>query len=66
MEKLPAISLAAMKENLWSEEASNGTESQETEDIGGGNEDGDDDESFDVSASELNWVKSFLELEEDV
>ncbi|KAL1565146.1 transcription factor MYB114-like isoform X3 [Salvia divinorum] len=66
MEKLPAISIAAMKENLWSEEASCGTEIQETEDIGGGNEDGDDDESFDVSAPGLNWVKSFLELEEDV
>ncbi|XP_057799442.1 transcription factor MYB114-like isoform X2 [Salvia miltiorrhiza] len=50
MDKLPAISTAAMKQNnIWNE----------TDETGG------DDESLDVSASGLDWVKSFLELDED-
>ncbi|KAH6818040.1 hypothetical protein C2S51_001643, partial [Perilla frutescens var. frutescens] len=58
MEKLPAISVtAAMELNIWHDESSSiGTEIR------------DDDESFDFTAqgtSGLDWVKTFLEIEED-
>lgn len=65
MEKLPAITTAAREQDMWNE-----TDVQETEETG--DRDGDDwdedNDSFDFSAQGtcgLDWVKSFLELEED-
>lgn len=66
MEKLPAITTAARKRNMWNE--TDAQETEETIDRDGGDDWEEDDESFDFSAQGtcgLDWVKSFLELEED-
>ncbi|KAK4434927.1 Transcription factor [Sesamum alatum] len=73
MEKLPATSIAAVDNNWGDEEAegmSSGGELKETEASGDADDElrGDGDEVFDFSTQGtygLEWVKSFLEIEED-